>query len=247
MAPTSYMTAFYPESTFGGFSDVDGSIRFYSRVHALISPASRVVDFGCGRGSHAEDRVPFRRNLKSFKGKVAKVIGLDVDPAGCGNPLIDEFAQLIPGNPWPLEDKSADLVVCDCVIEHLPDPPAFFREARRVLVAGGYLCVRTPNVLNYVCIASRLIPNRHHSKVLENVQLNRKAEDVFPTLYRCNTVFAVRAQMAANGFRAVVYGYEGDPGYLHFSKLAYALGVLHQKFAPAFLKPAIFAFGQLQS
>ena len=51
--------------------------------------------------------------------------------------------------------------------------------------------------------------------------------------------------MATHGLRAVVYGYEAEPSYLHFSKLSYGLGVLHQKFAPGFLRPAIFAFGQV--
>ena len=245
MNPSSYQQIFYPESIFGGFSDIDGTVAFYTRVNALIQPSFRIVDFACGRGAHADDPVSFRRNLRSLKGKVTRVIGVDVDPAGHDNPTVDEFRLLIPGDPWPLENKSVDLIICDCVIEHLPDPLSFFDEARRVLARGGYLCIRTPNVLSYVGIASKIVPNALHDKVLRKVQLNRKEEDVFPTLYRCNTVFALRRQMLAHGFRAVVYGYEAEPSYLHFSKLAYAMGVLHQKFAPGFLRPAIFCFGQL--
>jgi hypothetical protein len=49
-----------------------------------------------------------------------------------------------------------------------------------------------------------------------------------------------------NHFRAVVYGYEAEPSYLSFAKLAYAIGVVHQKFVPGFLRLAIFAFGQSQ-
>jgi hypothetical protein len=51
--------------------------------------------------------------------------------------------------------------------------------------------------------------------------------------------------MHEHGFEHVVYGYEAEPSYLSFSKFAYALGVLHQKLAPGFLRPAIFAFGRL--
>jgi hypothetical protein len=51
--------------------------------------------------------------------------------------------------------------------------------------------------------------------------------------------------MRRHGFDHVVYGYEAEPGYLHFSRLAYALGVLHQKFAPRAISPALFAFGRL--
>ena len=30
---------FYPESRFGGFTDIDGTIAFYTRVHSQLTPA----------------------------------------------------------------------------------------------------------------------------------------------------------------------------------------------------------------
>jgi len=245
MAETdAYKTSFYPESRFGGFTDVDGTIAFYSRINALIQPSFVVVDFGCGRGAHAEDEVSFRRELRRLKGKVSRVIGLDVDNAGHENPTVDEFRPLSPDAPWPVEDHCVDLVVCDSVMEHLPDPDSFFKQVKRVLVPGGFVCVRTPNAFSYVGIASRLVPNKYHDRVLAKAQLGRKEEDVFPTLYRCNTTRALRKQFRRHGFEGVVYGHEAEPSYLYFSKIAYAIGVLHQKVAPAFLRPSIFAFGQ---
>lgn len=238
-------TFFFPETQFGGFSDADGSLLFYARVNVLAQPAFRAVDFGCGRGAGQDDVIPWRRALRSLRGKVAKVTGLDVDPIGETNPNIDEFRLLDPSKTtWPLETESVEMIVCDNVIEHLPDPQAFFSEAARVLTPGGYVCIRTPNSLSYVGIISRMVPNRHHGTIVSQVQARRKEEDVFPTLYRCNTVAAIRRAFAKNGFRAVVYGYEAEPSYLHFSRVAYALGVLHRRLAPGFLRPAIFAFGQ---
>lgn len=240
-----YRETFYPESFFGGFTQADGTIAFYSRVNALIEPSFVLVDFGCGRGQHTEDPVAFRRDLLCFKGRVAKVIGLDVDNAGQANPTIDEFRILAPYQDWPIEDKSTNLVLCDSVLEHLATPECFFQQARRVLVDGGYLCVRTTNSLGYVGIGSRLVPNRLHSTLLSRLQGSRKEEDVFPTLYRCNTIRSVRRLMNAHGFRAAVYGHTHEPTYLRFSKLAYALGVLHQRWAPNVCGLTIFAFGQL--
>ena len=245
MPASSHQEAFFPESLFGGFTDADGTVAFYSRVNSLVRPSFRVVDFGCGRGAQTEDPIEFRRGLRCFKGKVEKVIGLDVDRAGYDNPWLDEFRLLTPGEQWPLPDRSVDLIFCDSVMEHLPDPGAFFREASRVVVDGGYLCIRTPNAWSYIGLAARLVPNRHHAKVLERAQRDRKEEDVFPTLYRCNSVFALRRAMKRNGFEAIVYGFESEPRYLEFSRLAYALGVLHWKFAPGFLRAAVFAFGRL--
>ena len=240
--PPEFDPRYYPEVAFGGFPRIDGAIQFYSRVNALIKPDSIVVDFGCGRGR--EDPIPFRRALRNLKGKVAKVIGLDVDIAAKDNLTIDEFRQLMPASSWPLEDDSIDLTICDYVLEHLPEPELFFSEARRTLRVGGVLCLATTNVLSYVGVATKLIPNRFHSAIVTRVQKGRKAEDVFPTLHRCNTIPAVRRQMIKNGFETAIYGFDAGPGYLTFSKIAYFIGYVHQQIAPSFVRPIIVAFGR---
>jgi Xaa-Pro aminopeptidase len=80
---------------------------------------------------------------------------------------------------------------------------------------------------------------------LKRVQpLAPKEQDVFPKHFRCNTVPKLRRAMKRHGFDAVVYGFDSDPQYLEFSKAAYFLGVLHQKYAPRLFAPAIFAFGR---
>ncbi len=236
---------YYPESRFGGFTRMDGTIAFYLRVNALLQPSFVVVDFGCGRGARQDDPLPIRRELATLKGKVHKVIGLDVDPAAAHNPLIDEF-HLLQGDRWPLQDNSADLCLCDNVLEHLEHPQTFFAECRRVLRHQGYLCIRTSNAWNYIAIFSKLIPNRCHHTVLARVQERRKEEDVFPTYYRCNTLPALRTMLTQHGFQHVVYGHEAEPSYLSFSRIAYWLGTLHQRFAPNLLRATLFAFAQLQ-
>lgn len=55
---------------------------------------------------------------------------------------------------------------------------------------------------------------------------------------------AVRRQMRINRFETLIYGFDPGPGYLAFSKIAYALGYLHQKIAPSFIRPIIVAFGR---
>jgi SAM-dependent methyltransferase len=236
---------FYPESAFGGYTDIDGTVVFFGRVNALLQPDFTVLDVGCGRGSHVDDRVLFRKQLRTLQGKVRKVIGIDVDEAARENPFLDEF-HLLTGEVWPVASDSIDLIVCDNVMEHVADPAGFFSEARRVLKDGGYLCIRTPNRWGYVAIAATLVPNRYHSRVTSAVQDGRKQEDVFPTLYRCNTVGKMRQMMQAHGLDAVVYPYEAEPSYLSFSRIAYFFGVLHQRYAPRFMKPALFAFGRMR-
>ncbi len=236
---------FYPEARFGGFTDYDGTIRFYTRVNALLSNCrgGTLLDVGCGRGEYQDDEVILRRELRIMKGKCARVIGIDVDAAARLNPFLNEF-YLLQGNHWPLADNSVDLCLADYVIEHVSSPDAFFAECSRVIRSTGYLCIRTANVHSYVGVAARLVPNRYHASVLQTVQDKRKPQDVFPTVYRCNTINKLRSMLSRYGFDAAVYGTESEPMYLSFSSLAYSLGALHQRFAPGWLKPAIFAFAK---
>ena len=234
---------FYPEVRFGGFTDIDGTIAFFSRVNALLDPSNVVLDVGCGRGAYGEDSVRFRRNLQTLKGKVSKVIGIDIDKSAQDNPFLDEF-RLIQKKSWPIEDESIDLIVCDFVLEHIKNPNFFFSEFSRVLKSGGTICIRTPNQWSYVTLFSILIPNRYHAKIISFVQNGRKSEDVFPTVYKCNTIWKMKNILKKHNFDSVVYGYEAEPSYLAFSTIAYFLGVLHQRFVPGILKPVIFVFGK---
>jgi len=240
----NYLQTYYPESRFGGFTDVDGTLIFYSHVSALLSPSAVVLDVGCGRGAYAADPVAVRRDLRVFKGRSQRVIGIDVDPAAVVNPFLDEFHQIQSGW-WPLEDETVDVCVSDWVLEHVEDPDQFFAEAYRVLKPGGYLCLRTANARGYVGLFARLIPNRYHASLVGRMPNNKQAQDVFPTRYRCNTRGAIKAMFARYGFDGCVYPHESEP-YYSFNRLSYWLGVQHQRFAPNAFRLALFAFGQKQ-
>ena len=237
--------ALYPEIRFGGFSDIDFSVIFYNRVHSLVQPQHVVLDFGCGRGVLQNDPSTYRRDIQNLKGKVKKVIGADVDEDAHDNPYIDEFF-LLKDATIPLPTDSVDLCICRSVVEHLENPSDFFAEMSRVLKPGGYLCLVTPNKYSYFGVASRLIPNRLHSKVLGRIMNSfREDKDVFPTYYRCNSIWKMRKDLAEYNFSDnLVYGYDAEPQYLSFSGLLYRLGVLHQKAAPRIIKTMIFAFAK---
>jgi len=234
MSESSFRLAVYPESRFGGFSDVDGTIRLYMRVNALIEPTSVVLDAGCGRGAYADDDVPFRRSLRNLRGKCKRVIGIDVDDAGAANPFLDEF-RLIEGDRWPIEEASVDLCLCDHVLEHVPNPDSFFAECARVLKPGGLFCARTPNGYGYVSLLSRCIPNGWHRRVLAKIGKRRPAEDTFPTVYRCNTAGKVRRLLRRHGFEGHVWQIDDEPTYLIFSSAVYRFGaMIHRIIPPSF-------------
>jgi len=241
---SSLMERYYPECKFGGYSRVDGTVAFFTRVQALARPEMVVLDVGCGRGA-AADRFhehPWER-CRVLKGRCKKVIGIDVAPVGHTNPLVDEFRR-IEGEQWPVETASIDLLVSDAVLEHVPSPDQFFAECQRVVKPGGVICIRTPNRWSYISIAARLVPNRFHGRIVEKVQPGRESKDVFPTYYRANTLRALRRLMAAHQFEGCVYRHIAEPSHLRFSRLAFAFGVFMHRWLPQAMWPVIFLFAR---
>ena len=166
-----------------------------------------------------------------------------MDDAGYSNQSLDEYRKIEDGR-WPVESGTIDLAVCDYVLEHIEDVDGFFSELSRVLAPGGVVGFRTPNKWFYVSVISRLIPNRLHSKVVGKVQSDRQEQDVFDTVYKCNTGRSLQAAFRRHGLEGVVTYHEAEPLYLTFHPLAFKLGVLHQRFAPKSVRANLFAFAR---
>lgn len=240
----AFREEFYPESRGRGFTSVDGTLAFYERVRRLIPAGGVVLDVGCGRGAGVtDDPVAERRIARDLRSVASAVIGIDVDPGAVVNPAISEF-RLLEAGRWPVDSASVDLCLADYVLEHVADPKGFVGEAHRVLKPGAWFCFRTPNVRSYFGILSRLTPRRLHKGVVKKTSDSRAGEDVFPTYYRFNSRAKVDAVLRGMGFDAEIVGYEAEPSYLAFSKLAYRLGVLHQKHAPERWKLNLFVFAR---
>jgi SAM-dependent methyltransferase len=234
----------YPESEFGGFTRVDGTLPFYTRMHAILERESVVLDIGCGRGRALDDSCAYRRSIRDLRGASRYVIGIDVDSAGQSNATIDEFRLIPDSGGWPIESATIDLAFSDFVMEHIEHPDDFFGEWRRILKPGGYACLRTPNSFSYIALTSRFIPNRFHARVTHFAQDGRKAEDVFPTFYRCNTRRKLTKMFRKHGFHSCVYSVESEPNYLRFSRLAYRLGALVHRHLPDTFQSTLIAFAR---
>jgi ubiquinone/menaquinone biosynthesis C-methylase UbiE len=235
-------TMFYdPAAAFlGGFSSLDGTVEFYGRVHALLEPDYKVLDLGAGRGAwYFEDQVNHRRNLRNIRSKVIEYIGADVDEAVLQNPTTTSNL-IIRNSIIPIDSNTVDLIICDYVLEHLTEFGAFKKEVSRVLKPGGYFCGRTPHRLHYVSLAASLIESANHARWLRGLQPNRKHQDIFPTMYQCNTLKRLAALFA--GWENYSYLYSSDPQYYFGNKMFYRIVFCLHKFAPSVLTANIFIF-----
>lgn len=217
MASGAPLEALYPEIAAGGFSRVDGIMAFYGRVGALLAeagPDSLVVDFGAGRGAFLDDPVRARVDARLLRGRAGRLVGIDIDEAVMANPTVDEAHVVKVGDPLPLPDRSADLVVSTHTFEHVADPAWAAGEIDRVLKPGGWLCALTPNRWGYIGIGARLVPNRLHVRALRRLQPAKPAEDTFPTAYLLNTPAALERWFPPAGYHHVVWTMDNEPAYV---------------------------------
>lgn len=208
---------FYPE-----FHDNWDDQLFRKRIEAKLSSDSSILDVGAGAGIV---------EAMHFRGQVALVCGIDVDPRVLRNDKLDQ-ARISDARQIPYDDESFDLVFADNVMEHLEDPLTVFLEIHRVLKPGGFLLFKTPNRRHYMPLIARATPHRFHQFV--NRMRGRDAEDTFPTLYLANSERQVEEIANASGFELEgVELVEGRPEYLRMSFLTYLFGLLYERIVNA--------------
>ena len=159
-------------------------------IREHLTPTVRWLDAGCGWRLLGKDLEALENELV---GRAQLVVGVDLDFPHLRK-HINIFRRIhasLVSLPFP--DASFDLVTCNMVLEHLPEPSPMFQEISRVLAPGGTLLVHTPNIKNYLIfaniIAKKLLP---WSIILKLVHDARAKDDIFPTYYRANSARTLR-------------------------------------------------------
>ncbi|MGQ0601952.1 MAG: methyltransferase domain-containing protein [Anaerolineales bacterium] len=225
---------------------------FESAMRRHVTPDSRVLDVGCGRGGVME----------LFWRDVALPVGVDPDwaslhehrtrpplPAGEGvagaaavAPLTGVRANSMPltcafAERLPFRDSSFDTVIALWVLEHLPEPERVFHEIARVLAPGGVFLFLTPNALHPLLWANRTaqwLPavQRAAQRALIPRLYGRAEADTFRVHYRANTPARLRALAAQCGFRVQSLRAIADPTYLAFNDALFQLSVMLERLLP---------------
>lgn len=195
---------------------------FRERILTHLRPEFVVLDIGAGAGIVCE---------MNFRGHVAKICGVDLDPRVTTNTLLDE-GKISDAGCIPYNDATFDVVFADNVMEHLAKPLEVFCEINRVLRPGGILLFKTPNKTHYMPTIARFTPHSFHTFI--NRLRGRAQVDTFPTLYRANTASKVSSLAALSGFEvARISRVEGRPEYARITPITYLAGFLYERIVNA--------------
>jgi SAM-dependent methyltransferase len=212
-------------------SDWDSIVPFLGVAQMLAAESRLIVDVGCGRGGMADGRSD--RVFHDLRGPGRTVVGIDLDPVGETNPIIDEFRLIDASLRWPLEDGSVDLAVSDFTLEHVDDPAAFVAELARTLRPGGVFVGRTVSRYSPMAAVARRVPNDKHSRWLKVLQPGRLERDVFPTRYLMNTERDLRALFARHFDLNVLHRGGLEQYLLRWPKLARAVAATEPRLPKA--------------
>jgi ubiquinone/menaquinone biosynthesis C-methylase UbiE len=188
-------------------------------IRKYLRPGQRLLDAGCGR------YLKFCKELSD----TAEVVGIDLDTVLETSNQRQPFGIRGDLSRLPFPSGHFDVVISRSVIEHLEDPSQVFREFCRVLRPGGKVILVTPNKYDYVSVIAAITPYRLHRALVSRI-FNVSEDDVFPTLYRANTISSIRKQLMASGFvQKELDTINHYPAYLMFSPVLFRLGVLYER------------------
>jgi ubiquinone/menaquinone biosynthesis C-methylase UbiE len=177
------------------------------------------LDAGCGR---------YLKFSKEFS-QTAQVVGIDLESTLETVNATSPFGIRGDLSKLPFPEGHFDLVISRYVIEHLEDPGQVFREFRRVLKPGGKVILATPNKYDYVSVIAAITPYMWHRALVSRI-FRVSEDDVYPTLYRANTLGKLDKELRSAGLvkkelRAITH----YPAYLMISPMLFRLGVLYER------------------
>lgn len=192
-------------------------------VRSHLTPTSRLLDLGCGRGGLIEQLVETHgRSL------LQQTIGLDPDWLSLTQHRLNLPAASGFSHALPFRDDRFDIVFCSWLLEHLETPQVDLAEIGRVLKPGGVFIFITPNKRHPIAWLNQTIGrfSAVQAWLVERLY-GRVAADTFPTWYRANSQKQLArnlsgiARIAKFEFKIEQLHTIPDPTYLAFHPLVF--------------------------
>lgn len=159
---------------------------------ALPRSDATALDAGCGRQSQ----------LKPFRARIARFVGVDIHEPAEPLPWLDEFAVVdVCNDATAFPDGTFDLALSSFTVEHFADPAGAFRSLRGWLRPGGWLVVTTVNREHPLVDAYLSLPAGLRDRLQPIVKSS--ATDAHPLVGACNTPAQLRVALEASGYEDV--------------------------------------------
>lgn len=184
----------------------------------------RVLEVGCGAGRFGEA-------LHRQRG--AAVWGIERDPEAAAQAatrlervLVDDAFAAV----GQLAGERFDLVVCNDLLEHLPDPGMLLRELRGLVPADGRLLVSLPNMRHYKVLLHLLVArdwryrdsgvlDRTHLRFFTRRSMLRLLEENGWRPRRCQGINGSRS-LGLRLLNLLTLGRHADMAFVQFALLA---------------------------
>lgn len=196
--------------------------RYQGWVAERLTPGTRVLDLGCGRGGVVE-----RLHL------TGRWVGADPDFASLREHRLATLARCqTPTTRLPFPSAAFDLVIASWVLEHVAEPASFFHEVARVLRPAGRFLFLTPNARHPIPRLSRSLTSLQRRLVPRFY--GRSVADTFPVCYRANTPELVDHWAGSAGLQRLRLQLVEDPAYFAWNEATFHLAArLERRLPPA--------------
>ena len=176
---------------------VSTQIKYREILVKYLQTRPRWLDLGCGHQFLPDWAwVPDLELLRSLP----RIVGVDYDFESLRqNTLLAHRVVRSDISALPFQAGAFDLVTANMVMEHVHEPERILNEVRRVLAPGGLFILHTPNRSSPLISVAACIPQGPKNRMIKFLE-GRREEDVFPTVYKMNTVQAIRRIGAETGF-----------------------------------------------
>jgi SAM-dependent methyltransferase len=194
-----------------------------------------VLDYGCGHGNYLIDE---------SRTKIAWAVGIDINHEDTKKNLCLDEIQITNGDTIPYPDYSFDSVIALWVLEHVKDPENCLNEIYRVLKPGGEFFFATPNKYYILITIKRLFEIIRIDTLLSSILYGRKIKDIFPTLYKANTVSDLERHLKVAKFNKFEVRENFDPGYSSFNNFTFKITELVSNINSSIVKAHLYGWAK---
>jgi ubiquinone/menaquinone biosynthesis C-methylase UbiE len=205
---TNYFNPKTDESAWTDWVDLNGK-------YIADEKGKFILDAGCGNGLGSA--------IRDYTNCVK--IGCDIETGLASRKNLDYWIAC-SAEKLCFKSESIRAVSCNWVVEHLERPEKAVFELHRILEAGGFLVLRTPNLLNMTILLSSVTSTKFHNWIRRKnaIDIDYELVENAPTYYRANTLKKLKKILLSAGFEIIDIHNEGSTGeYLKFLPPLYVL------------------------